>query len=73
MKAPDPERLQQRFQLQKHLIRTPAKDIRQDGTGPMIDGMPEPPLLRLPPHKAPHFIDFCIVNPAYRDVYIIRV
>src|SRR3712207_6202175 len=63
VESPDPKRLQQRFQLQKYLVLAPAKDIRQDRAGPVIDGMPEPPLLPLLPHKAPHFIDFGVVDP----------
>ena len=73
MKAPDPEGLQQRFQLHKYLIRAPTKDIRQDGAGPVIDGMPEPPLLLLLSHKAPHFIDFGLINPADGDLHIARM
>src|SRR5215468_12325736 len=56
MIARDPKRLQQRFQLQKHLVFAAAKDIRQDGSGAMIDGMPEPSLLFFLAHKTPHFV-----------------
>jgi hypothetical protein len=73
MKSPDPKRLQQRFQLQKHLIRASATDIRQDGAGPVIEGMLEPSLLLLLPHKAPHLIDFCVVNPTDDHVHLARV
>jgi hypothetical protein len=70
MKSPNSKRFQQPFQLQKYLIQTPAKDIGQDRAGPVIDGMPEPPLLLLLPHKAPHLIDFSVVNPTNDDVHI---
>src|SRR5215468_5123580 len=54
--APDPKRLQQGFQPQKHLVFAAAKDIRQDGSGAMINGMPEPSLLFFLAHKTPHFV-----------------
>ena len=73
MKARDPKGRQQRFQLPKHLICTPAKDIRQDRAGPVIDGMPEPPLVLLLPYKAPHLVDFGVINPMDDDVSIARV
>jgi hypothetical protein len=56
IKAVEPEGLQQRFQLQKDLIRATPKDIRQDGSGGVINRMPQPPLVFLSPDKAPHFI-----------------
>jgi hypothetical protein len=73
VKSPDPKRLQKRFQLQKRLIRAPAKDIRRDCAGPVIDGMPESPLLLLLPHKVPYLIDFCVVNPTDDHVHLARV
>src|ERR687895_1247225 len=73
VKSPDAKRLQQRFQLQTYLVLAPAKDIRQDRAGPVIDGMPEPPLLLLLPHKAPHFIDFGVIDPTNDDVHAARV
>src|SRR5215831_15190887 len=73
VKSLDPKGLQQRFQLQKYLVLAPAKDRRQNRAGPVIDGMPEPPLLRLLPHKAPHCIDFGVVDPTDDDVHAARV
>ena len=54
--APDPKRLQQDFQPQKHLGFAAAKDIRQDGSGAMINGMSEPALLFFLAHKTPHCV-----------------
>jgi len=73
MKSPDSIRLQQRFQLEKHFIRTSAKDIGQDLAGPVIDGMPEPPLVLLLPDKAPHFIHFRLVDAPDHDVHVAGV
>src|SRR5215470_14937860 len=56
MIAPDPTRLQQRFQPQKHIILAAAQDIRQDGSRTVIDGMPEPSWLLFLTDKAPHFV-----------------
>src|SRR5215470_3404558 len=56
MIARAPKRLQQRFQLQKHLVFAAAKDIRQDGSGAMINGVPEPSLLLFLADKTPHFV-----------------
>src|SRR6266511_3416090 len=56
LKACDPKGLQQHPQLQKHLILTPAKDIRQDLSSSVIDGMPQPSRFLFLAHKAPHFI-----------------
>jgi hypothetical protein len=39
-----------------------SQDIREDSTALMIDGMPEPALLRFIPNKTPHFIHFGGVN-----------
>ena len=40
--APDPKRLQQRFEQQKHVVFAATKDVGQDLAGVVIDGMPEP-------------------------------
>jgi hypothetical protein len=69
----DPKGFQQGFQLQKHVILTPAKDIRSHGTRPVINRMPEPALLLLLPHKAPHFINFRFVYPTDRDFHVAGV
>ena len=62
VKAPDSKWLQPCLQLQNYLICTPAKDMRSDRAGPVIDGLPEPPWLRLLAHRAPQLLDFCVVN-----------
>src|SRR6266850_1581915 len=56
MIAHDPKRLQQCFQPQKHLVFTVAKDIRQDSSSAVIDGMPEPSLLLFLADKTPHVV-----------------
>ncbi len=70
MKSPDPTRRQQSFQPQKYLTLAPAKDICQDLAGPVIDGMPEPPLVSLLPDKAPHFIHLRLGDPTDHDVHV---
>jgi hypothetical protein len=70
MKSPDSIRLQQRFQLEKHVIRASAKNICQDLAGPVINGIPEPPLVSLLPDKAPHFIHLRLGDPTDHDVHV---
>jgi hypothetical protein len=71
--ARDAKRLEQPFELQKYLILPPAKDIGQDLTRMVIDGMPEPPLVLLLPYKGPHLIDFRFLSPLNHYVHIIRM
>jgi hypothetical protein len=71
--SPDPQRLPQRFPRQKDFVLAPATDIRQHRAGPVIDGLPEPPRLRLLPHQAPHGIDFGGVDPTDDDVHAARM
>src|SRR6266850_2688966 len=52
----EPKRLQQPFQLQKHLILATPKDIGKDGPREVIDRVPKPPLLLLLADKRPHLI-----------------
>jgi hypothetical protein len=54
--APDPTWRQQGFQPQKHLGFAAAKARRQDGSGAMIHGRPEPSLLLFLAHKTPHVV-----------------
>ena len=42
--VPDSERLQQPFQGQKGLVFPTPEDIGQDGSSPMVQGLPQPPL-----------------------------
>src|SRR5215510_318592 len=55
------------LQLDKHLILASAKHVRQHRACAMIDGVPQPPLLLLLPHKAPHFIDFGVLYATDHD------
>src|SRR5882724_892190 len=52
----DPKRLQQPFQLQKHLILATPKDIGKDGPREVINRVPQPPLLLFLADKRPHLI-----------------
>jgi hypothetical protein len=67
VKAGDAKRFEQGFQLQKHRILTPAKDIGQDFSRVVIDRMPEPALLRFLPNDTPHLINFCFFH--FVDLY----
>jgi hypothetical protein len=73
MIARDPQRLQQRFQLQKHLVFPAAKDLRQNSSGAVIDGMPQPPLLFFLALKTPHFVHLgfpCAFNVHGHSVWV---
>src|SRR2546426_7943491 len=65
--AGDPKGLQQCLQLHKHLVLASAKHVRQHRTCAMIHGMPQPPLILLLPHKAPHFVDFGVLDAMHDD------
>src|SRR5882724_9765354 len=52
----DPKRLQQPFQLQKHLILATPKDIGKDGPREVINRVPKPPLVLFLADKRPHLI-----------------
>src|SRR5215813_6757728 len=54
--APDPKRLQQRFEPQKHVVFAATKDVGQDLAGVVIDGMPEPARVAFVADKRPHLI-----------------
>src|SRR6266702_614066 len=51
-----PERLEQRFELQKDVVFAATKDVGQDLAGMVIDGMPEPARVAFVPDKRPHLI-----------------
>ena len=51
--ACDPKGFQQSLQLQKYRIPPPTKDIGQDLSGVVIDGMPEPAGVAFVPDKRP--------------------
>src|SRR5215831_7738968 len=54
--APDPKRLQQRFEPQKHVVFAATKDVGQDLAGVVIDSMPEPTRVAFVPDERPHLI-----------------
>src|SRR2546422_2704982 len=56
IKAREPEGFQQRFEPQKNLVLPTPKNIRQDGTSVVIDGMPQPAWIPLVANKRPHLI-----------------
>src|SRR2546425_6976841 len=54
--AGQPEGLEQRFALQKALVCAATKDVGQDLSRAVIDGMPEPTWVAFVPDKRPHLI-----------------
>src|SRR5215470_2671265 len=52
----NPKGVEQGFQLQKHRILPPPKDIGQDFSRVVIDRMPEPAWVPFVPDKRPHLI-----------------
>src|SRR2546425_10232442 len=52
----EPKRLQQRLELEKDGILATTKDIRQDRSRPMVNGMPEPAWIAFVADKRPHLI-----------------
>ena len=71
--ACDTKRLQQGFPLQKDVILTLAKNLRQALPGAMVHGVPEPPLFLLLANKTPHFIDFGLIHAADHDIDTCRL
>ena len=57
VKARDPKRLEQLFELQKDRILPPPKDVRQHGPAGVIDGMPQPPRLCFLTDITPHLVE----------------
>ena len=51
IEARDSKWLQQHFELQKHLILAPPKDIRQHLATPVTNRMPQLPLVFFAPNK----------------------
>jgi hypothetical protein len=58
VKACDPKRLEQLFELQKDRILPPPKDVRQYSPTDVIDGVPQPPWRCLLPDITPHLVEF---------------
>src|SRR5215475_10780384 len=50
------EGLQQPLELEEHLVFTATKNIGQDRSRVMIDGMPEPTWVGFAADKRPHFV-----------------
>ena len=62
IKSRHAEGLQPFFELLKNDIFSVAKDVGEDGSGGMINGMPQPALLFLLANIAPHLIQFSVFN-----------
>jgi len=56
VKMHEPKRLEQRLQFDKDCIRTTPQRIRQHHATQVINGMPQPPLVRFAFDKTPHLI-----------------
>jgi hypothetical protein len=69
----DAKRLEQRFELQKHLILPPTKDLRQHLARVVIDRLPQPALRGLLPHIGPHLIDFRFLSPLDHHIHLVRM
>lgn len=71
----DAKGFQESFQLQKCLILTTAKDIGQNLTTVVIDGMLKPSLIFLALNKRPHLISFGFgfTSELNHNFYLIRV
>ncbi len=54
--AREAKRVEQGFELREHLILAATKDVGQDYSSPVIQGMPPPAWLFLLAHLTPHFI-----------------
>jgi hypothetical protein len=57
------------LQWEEGLILACAKDIHEDRSRVMSDGMPQPPLLALAAHQAPHLIHLGCVHLPQDDVH----
>src|SRR5918999_655899 len=71
--ARDSKRLQQRFELQKYLIFTATKDVREDLAIAVVNGMPQPPLLLLTLNITPHFVHFSFLSESNDNFNLIWV
>jgi hypothetical protein len=68
----DAKGLEQRLQLYKDFVRAPAKDVRQNLPGTVIDSIPQLALLLLLAHKTPHFVHFGFVHALEDDLDVAR-
>lgn len=64
VKMLQPKWLQQLVQLDKHFIRSTPERIRQDHSGEVIYGVPQPALVSLVLHETLHLIDLRRFNSA---------
>ena len=71
--APDAKRLEQPFQLQKHVVLPPATDIRQHLPRLVINRMPQLARRGLLRHVGPHLIDFGFLDPLDDHVHLVRM
>src|SRR6266849_8197487 len=71
--AGQPEGLEQRFELQKDLVCAATKDICQDLSCAVIDGMPQPAWVAFVPDKRPHLIYLCFTSALYVPGYLVWV
>src|SRR2546426_3752446 len=58
----EPKRLQQRLEFEKDGILATTKDIRQDYSRTMVNGMPEPAWIPLVVDKRPHLIHLSLAS-----------
>ena len=70
--ARDAKGLRQGCERQEHLGSATAKDIRQDLSGPVINGVSEPAWLLLLTDKALHFVDFSGLHSVNAHCSVIR-
>ena len=68
----DAKGLEQRLQLYKDFVRAPAKDVRQNLPGTVIDSMSQLALLLLLAHKTPHFVHFGFIHALQDDLNLAR-
>jgi hypothetical protein len=67
------QRLEQRFQLEKPLVLTPAKDLRQYRSRLVLERLPQPALHGLLPHIGPHRITCRFINPLEHYAHLVRM
>jgi hypothetical protein len=58
IEMPNAQRCSQYLELSEDIVLMCAQHVGQDHSSSMVNGMPEPPLLRFLPHKTPYLIDF---------------
>src|SRR5712691_1813890 len=73
VKAGESKGLQERFELEKNVVLTPAKDLRQDCSSGVIDGMPQPALVAFLADKTPHLIHLGFPSSLNGDRHLFRV